>query len=117
MMRESATWGARSPNRGKADNLGSYAKKVEMLFAHLKRILNLGRLRLREPNGARDEYLLAATAQNLRKLAKLTESESSLTPDQLCWSVAPSIQRQDSLRFAPGLFQQNLPIAVILEPI
>ena len=46
-------------------------KKVEMLFAHLKRILRLDRLRLRGPNGARDEFLLAATAQNLRKLAKL----------------------------------------------
>ena len=46
-------------------------KKVEMLFAHLKRILKLDRLRLRGPNGARDEFLLAATAQNLRKLAKL----------------------------------------------
>ena len=46
-------------------------KKVEMLFAHLKRILKLDRLRLRGPCGARDEFLLAATAQNLRKLAKL----------------------------------------------
>jgi transposase len=46
-------------------------KKVEMLFAHLKRILRLDRLRLRGPSGARDEFLLAATAQNLRKLAKL----------------------------------------------
>jgi len=46
-------------------------KKVEMLFAHLKRILRLGRLRLRGPTGAKDEFLLAATAQNLRKLAKL----------------------------------------------
>ena len=46
-------------------------KKVEMLFAHLKRILRLDRLRLRGPRGARDEFLLAATAQNLRKLAKL----------------------------------------------
>jgi transposase len=46
-------------------------KKVEMLFAHLKRILKLNRLRLRGPCGARDEFLLAATAQNLRKLAKL----------------------------------------------
>jgi transposase len=46
-------------------------KKVEMLFAHLKRILRLGRLRLRGPTGANDEFLLAATAQNLRKLAKL----------------------------------------------
>ncbi len=46
-------------------------KKVEMLFAHLKRILKLDRLRLHGPNGARDEFHLAATAQNLRKLAKL----------------------------------------------
>jgi len=45
-------------------------KKVEMLFAQLKRILGLGRLRLRGPCGANDEFLLAATAQNLRKLAK-----------------------------------------------
>ena len=36
-----------------------------------QRILRLGRLRLRGPCGARDEFLLAATAQNLRKLAKL----------------------------------------------
>ena len=46
-------------------------KKVEMLFAHLKRILGLGRLRLRGPCGANDEFLHAATAQNLRKLAKI----------------------------------------------
>jgi len=46
-------------------------KKVEMLFAHLKRILRLGRLRLRGPCGAKDEFLLAATAQNLRRLARL----------------------------------------------
>jgi hypothetical protein len=42
-----------------------------MLFAHLKRILGLARLRLRGPNGARDEFYLAAAAQNLRELAKL----------------------------------------------
>jgi transposase len=46
-------------------------KKVEMLFAHLKRILGLGRLRLRGPCGVQDEFTLAAAAQNLRKLAKL----------------------------------------------
>ena len=46
-------------------------KKVEMLFAHLKWILKLDRLRLRGPSGAHDEFTLAATAQNLRKLAKL----------------------------------------------
>jgi hypothetical protein len=46
-------------------------KRVEMLFAHLKRILKLDRLRLRGPNGAKDEFLLAAIAQNLRKVVKL----------------------------------------------
>lgn len=45
-------------------------KKVEMLFAHLKRILRMDRLRLRGLNGARDEFLMAATAQNLRRMAK-----------------------------------------------
>ena len=39
-------------------------KKVEMLFAHLKRILRLGRLCLRRPNGARNEFFLAAIAEN-----------------------------------------------------
>jgi Transposase DDE domain len=51
-------------------------KKVEMLFAHLKRILKLDRLRLRGPSSARDEFLLAANAQNLRKLAKLIPAPS-----------------------------------------
>jgi hypothetical protein len=46
-------------------------KRVEMLFAHLKRILRLGRLRLRGPMGAQFEFTLAAIAQNLRRLAKL----------------------------------------------
>lgn len=42
-----------------------------MLFAHIKRILKPDRLRLRGFNGTRDEFHLAATAQNLRKMAKL----------------------------------------------
>jgi len=46
-----------------------HRKKVEMLFAHLKRILKLDRLRLRGLRGAHDEFLLAATAQNLRRMA------------------------------------------------
>lgn len=45
-------------------------KKIEMLFAHLKRILKLDRLRLRGLSGARDEFLMAAAVQNLRRLAK-----------------------------------------------
>jgi len=46
-------------------------KKIEMRFAHLKRILKLGRLRLRGPQGAQDEFVLAAIAQNLRRFASL----------------------------------------------
>jgi hypothetical protein len=56
-------------------------KKVEMLFAHLKRILKLDRLRLRGPCGAKDEFFLAATAQNLRKLAKLIPMPVHAAPD------------------------------------
>jgi hypothetical protein len=55
-------------------------KKVEMLFAHLKRIMGLKRLRLRGPAGAKDEFLLAATVQNLRKLAKLVAGPSLAAP-------------------------------------
>src|ERR1700735_2938076 len=39
-------------------------KKVEMRFAHMKRIFKLDRLRLRGLSGAKDEGLLTATAQN-----------------------------------------------------
>src|SRR5436189_476256 len=46
-------------------------KKVEMRFAHMKRILRLDRFRLRGLSGGRDEVLLTATAQHLRRLAKL----------------------------------------------
>jgi putative protein kinase ArgK-like GTPase of G3E family len=45
-------------------------KKVEMLFAHLKHILRVDKLRLRGFSGAQDEFLLAETAQNLRRMAK-----------------------------------------------
>lgn len=46
-------------------------KQVEMLFAHMKRILKVDRLRLRGLTGANDEFLLTATAQNLRRMAKV----------------------------------------------
>jgi hypothetical protein len=45
-------------------------KKVEMRFAHMKRIHKLDRLRLRGLTGAKDEVLLTALAQNLKRLAK-----------------------------------------------
>ncbi len=51
-------------------------KKIKMLFAHFKRILKLDRLRLRGRTGAHDKFLLAATAQNLRKLAKLVQTSN-----------------------------------------
>jgi hypothetical protein len=63
--------GARDLARDIATTSRRERKKVEMLFGHLKRILKLDRLRLRRPSGARDEFHLAAAAQNLRKLAKL----------------------------------------------
>jgi hypothetical protein len=55
-------------------------KKIEMLFAHLKRILRLGRLRLRGPVGAQFEFTLAAIAQNLRRLAKLAARPPPIAP-------------------------------------
>jgi hypothetical protein len=57
-------------------------KRVEMLFAHLKRILRLGRLRLRGPRGAQFGFTLAAIAQNLRRLAKLVAQPRRATVDE-----------------------------------
>ena len=42
-------------------------KRTQMMFAHLKRIWRLGRLRLRGPRRAQGEFVLAAIAQNLRR--------------------------------------------------
>jgi hypothetical protein len=50
-----------------------------MLFAHIKRIL-ARRLRLRGLSGARDEVLLVATAQNLKKLAKYVGRPPPMEP-------------------------------------
>ena len=44
-------------------------KRVEMRFAHLKIHHGFERMRLRGLSGARDEFLLAATVQNLKTLA------------------------------------------------
>jgi transposase len=63
-------------------------KKVEMLFAHLKRILRLGRLRLRGPSGAQFEFTLAAIAQNLRRLAKLVPRPPPVTSTK-CVAFGP----------------------------
>ncbi len=44
-------------------------KKIEALFGEAKNILSMVRLRLRGLSGARDEFLLTATVQNLKRLA------------------------------------------------
>ena len=61
-------------------------KRVEILFAHLKRIFRLGRLRLRGPCGAQFEFTLAATAQNLRRLAKLVVRPPPVTEARFAFS-------------------------------
>jgi hypothetical protein len=83
-------------------------KKVEMVFAHLKRIFGLGRLRLRGPRGAQDEFLLAATAQNLKKLARnITRPPPSTVACALRQSLQdnPAIERVASK--AVALPRQN----------
>ena len=60
-----------SPSRPARPHLASTPQENRDAVRALKRILKLDRLRLRGPNGARDEFILAATAKNLRKMAKL----------------------------------------------
>ena len=54
-------------------------KKIERLFGEAKHILSMVRLRLRGLTGARDEFLLTATVQNLKRLAHST----TIPPPQL----------------------------------
>lgn len=49
---------------------GRERKKIEVLFGDVKRNLAFTRLRLRGLSGARDEFLITAIVQNLRRLAK-----------------------------------------------
>jgi transposase len=57
-------------------------KKVEMRFAHMKRIHKLDRLRLRGLTGAKDEVLLTALAQNLKRLARFVCQSAEPIPTQ-----------------------------------
>ncbi len=50
----------------------SERKKIERRFGEAKQILSMIRLRLRGLTGARDEFLLIATVQNLKRLANHT---------------------------------------------
>jgi len=53
------------------DHFAAERRNVEMLFARLRRILRLDRLRLRDPDGTRGDFHLSAAAHNLRKMAKI----------------------------------------------
>ena len=57
-------------------------RKVETLFAHLKRNLGFRRLRLRGITGATDGFLLAAIVQNLNKLARFTTYHPSIPAER-----------------------------------
>jgi len=70
-----------------------------MVFAHLKRILKLGRLRLRGRRGAQDEFTLAAIAQNLRRLATIIAKPH----------LRQKYVQRDVADIAPGLRSVQMP--------
>jgi|SRR5215472_3701122 len=51
-------------------------RKVEALFAELKNQIGLRRVRLRRMKHVREQFFLAATAQNLKRLAQFLRSRS-----------------------------------------
>ena len=71
-----------------------------MQFAHLKRILRLGRLRLRGPRGAQFEFTWAAIAQNLRRLAKLAARPP---PETVVACMAQALRRVRSVQVASSV--------------
>ena len=62
----------------------SRREKIEMRFAHLKRILKAVRPRLRGPRGAQDAFVLAAIAQNLRRRASLVAQPPTRSGSVYC---------------------------------
>jgi DDE family transposase len=79
-------------------------KRVEMLFAHLKRILRIGRLRLRGPRGAQFEFTLAAMAQNLRGLPSWSPERRPRLPRALR-------ERRVAFRLCGGRWYQSVTAA------
>ena len=89
-------------------------RKVEMLFAHLKRILRLDRLRLRGPSGAKDEFLLAATALHIvlfeNCLAFTRVAARTLAPSPICDQLHRRLQPFRYLHDCSGCFRlERLP--------
>jgi Transposase DDE domain len=54
-------------------------KKVKALFAELKNLIGLRRLRLRRLKFVREQFLLAAAAQNLKRLVPFLSQPTTLT--------------------------------------
>jgi len=52
-------------------------RKVEALFAELKNYIGLRRLRLRRMRFVREQFYLAATAQNLKRLVRFLSRKST----------------------------------------
>ncbi|MDA0306544.1 MAG: IS1182 family transposase [Proteobacteria bacterium] len=70
-INEAARDHTRSLNGSEAYNQSARdRKKIERLFGEAKRNMAMTRLRLRGLSGAKDEFLLTATVQNLKRLIK-----------------------------------------------
>jgi hypothetical protein len=70
-MEEAARQRARKlVNTPKFANAQRQRKKVEALFAELKNHIGLRRLRLRRLKFVREQFFLAATVQNIKRLVR-----------------------------------------------
>lgn len=56
-------------------------KKVEALFAELKSRIGLHRVRLRRLKFVKEQFFLAATAQNIKRLVRLLSQPNTTTLD------------------------------------
>src|ERR1700723_256052 len=74
-------------NAPAGDNTPEFAKarrerkKVEAMFAELKNVIGLRRLRLRRMKFVREQFFLAAVAQNIKRLGRfLSQPRTPLLP-------------------------------------
>ena len=83
------------------NNRAASRNRVEMLLAHLKRILRLGRLR-RGLLRAKDEFTLAAIAQNLRPACEVRRQTAASGHGVCCISVASVLGRRSCRPLGKG---------------
>jgi transposase len=76
-VRQRARELAQTPEFAKAQR---QRKKVEALFAELKNQIGLRRLRLRRMKFAREQFWLAATVQNIKRLVRFLSQPAALLP-------------------------------------